>query len=396
MEVGALEKKYNNINSIKMRAMNTALVFDAIRTHKDISRAELAKIVGLTTATITNLVNKAIADGYIVETGMGSSQGGRRPKVLKLNNDAGYAIGIELNIFEIICILADFNANILIRESVDIEVTNGPEIILNQMVALINSLIDRSGVPRNKIMGIGVATAGPLDHTRGIMINPPNFVGWRNVPVKDVLEQKTGITTYIEKETSAAALCESWLDVDNKYKRILAMNVFKVGIGGGLVLDGEIYHGYKDAGLEIGHMTVDNFGAQCRCGRTGCLEVMADGEAAVRYYKSATGNEISINEIVERAKNGDEDCINAVKKCGRYLGKAITSLISVLAPDVIFIGGDFIENNDIMFNECLRVAKEQTYPFTDAEIEVRRASLGKYSGAFGSIAKVLNAALSTD
>ena len=389
-------KKYNNINSIKMRAMNTALVFDAIRTHKSISRADLAKTIGLTTATITNLVNISITDGYIVETGMGNSQGGRRPKVLELNNSAGYAIGIELNMFEIICILADFNANIIVRESIEIEIINGPETTLDQIVALINSIIEKKGIPRNKIMGIGIATAGPIDHIRGTMINPPNFVGWRDVPIKEILEQKTGITTYIEKETSAAALCESWLDVDNKYKRILAMNVFKVGIGGGLVLEGKIYHGYKDAGLEIGHMTVDSFGAACRCGRTGCLEVMADGEAAVRYYKTTTRNEIPINELVERAKNGDENCISAIKKCGRYLGKAISSLISVLAPDVIFIGGDFIDNNDIMFNECLRVAKEQTYPFTDTEIEVRRASLGKFSGAFGSIAKVLNAALSAD
>lgn len=389
-------KRYNNINSIKMRAMNTALVFDAIRRHQNVSRAALAKMIGLTTATITNLVNKAISEGYIVETGMGNSHGGRRPKVLELNNEAGYAIGVEVNMFKIICILTDFNANYVAKECVDIEISNGPEKTLNTIVALIDRILERNNVPKDKVMGIGFSTAGPIDHAKGIMINPPNFVGWRNVHVKDILEQKTGITTYFEKETSSFALCESWLDIENKYKRILTMNVFKVGIGGGLVLDGSIYHGHKDGGLEIGHMTVDNFGSECRCGRTGCLEVMADGEAAVRYYKNSTGTEISVDELVQRAKAGDINGISAIKKCGKYLGMAISSLISVLAPDVIFIGGDFIEDNDILFSECQNVVKEHTYPFTDAEIEVRPATLGKFSGAFGSVAKVLNAALSVD
>lgn len=389
-------KKYNKINSIKMRAMNTALVFDAIRTHKNISRADLAKTIGLTTATITNLVNKAKADGFIVETGMGDSQGGRRPKVLELNNDAGYAFGIEVNMFEIICILTDFNANIIVKECIEFEASNGPDNALDIIIALVESVLEKYQIPRNKIMGIGFATAGPIDHAKGIMINPPNFIGWRNVHVKYIIEKRTGITTHFEKETSAFALCENWLDFENKYKRLLAINVFKVGIGGGLVINGEIYHGHKDAGLEIGHMTVDSFGVECRCGRLGCLEVMADGEAAARYYRNTMGRELPIDEIIEKANKGDENCMNAIKKCGKYLGGAISSLISVLAPDVIFIGGDFIENNDILFNECLHIAKEQTYPFTDTEVEIRRASLGKFSGSFGSVAKVLNCALSVD
>ena len=379
-----------------MRAMNSALVFDAIRMHTNISRTGLAKVVGLTTATITNLVNKAINENYIIETGVENSRGGRRAKVLQLNGEAGYAIGIEVNLSEVICILTDFNAKVILEKYLDIDIEMGPKVVLGRIVDLVEAIIIENKIPKDKLIGIGFASAGPIDHKKGIMINPPNYIGWKNVHIKKTFEDRLDITTFFEKETSAFALCEKWLDVENKYKRILAMNVFKIGIGGGLVLDGNIYHGHKDAGLEIGHMTVDNYGSKCRCGRTGCLEVMADGEAAVRYYKELTGQEISIDDIVKGAKSGDENCIKAMRRCGRYLGNAISSLISVLAPDVIFIGGDFIEDNDALYDECLATAKEQTYPYLDAEIDIRKASKGKLSGAFGSVARVLNSALAVD
>ncbi len=387
-----IKRNYKNLNSKRMRELNTAMVYDAIRANKTVSRVDLAKIIGLTTATITNLVNNAIAQGYIIETGTGDSQGGRRPKELELNGDACYVLGVEIKPYEAICMLCDFNANMKFRETIIIDVSQGGNSQIEKIAKTLINILDVSGIVRERVLGVGVCTAGPLDHKKGVMINPPNFPGWQNIEIKTILEKHLNIATFMEKETSSFALAENWLNRKQKYKRILAVNIFRIGIGGGLVLDGKIYHGYNDAGLEVGHITADPVGTKCNCGRIGCLEAMADGKAAQSYYKEITGNDIDIDQLLTLSDEGDEAACEAIIKCAGYIGPALINMKMVLSPDVIFLGGDFMDGSNLLFDECVRIAKSQMYPIGEGNIPIIRSTLGKYSGAYGAVANVLSSA----
>ena len=388
-----------NLNNIKMRVSNFNLVINAIREKGQISRKELVSIVGLTSASITNLVNYGIQDGYIIETGTGSSQGGRKPKFIELNKEAGYIIGIEINAKEAIYILTNFRGDIIAKRYMNMDNTVEQEDLLNQIVIIVESILEENNISKSMLMGTGFATVGPCNHIDGVIVNTPNFPKWHNFKIIEHFEKRTGIKAFLEKDTASFALNEAWKDKNNQFKRILCVNVFSIGIGGGMALDKAIFHGHKNAGLEIGHMTVQPEGPLCVCGKSGCLERMADGTAALRYYKKyvaegvstliASPETASLQDIIKFAEKGDEACIQAIKKCAYYIGIALSSLISILAPDVIFIGGEFIENSHILFDETVKKAKERTYPFVDADIKIKRSTSGKDGGALGAVAMVL-------
>jgi predicted NBD/HSP70 family sugar kinase len=347
-----------------------------------------------------------LEDGYLIEMGTGNSQGGRRPKIIEINKEAGYILGIEINAKEAICILTDFKENIVAKHYLSIEAGVDAEILINHIIDIINNLLSENGLTNEDVFGAGFATIGPCDHINGVIVQTPNFPKWHNVRVADMFEQKTGIKVYLEKETAAFALNEAWLDKNKRYKRIFCINVFGLGIGGGMALDRAIFHGHKSGGLEIGHMMSQPDGPVCVCGKRGCLERMADGRAAKEYFKQYVSqgvksdikkpDSVRLADVIEGARQGDEACVMAIKKCAMYLGNAISSLISILAPDVVYLGGEFVDQSELLFEETVKYASERTYPFIDTDIEIYRSTSGKDSGALGAVAMVLKSIFLTE
>lgn len=394
-----------NLNNIKMRASNFNLVINAIREKGQISRKDLVLLVGLTSASITNLVNSGIQEGYIIENGTGSSQGGRKPKLIQLNREAGYIVGIEVNAKAAVYILTDFRGGILARKYMAISSDIEQEILMDQIVGVVETMLAENNIPKDMVMGTGFAAVGPCDHIDGVIVSTPNFPKWHNFKIRELFENKTGIKAYLEKDTASFALNEAWNDRQNQYKRILCVDVFSIGIGGGLTLGKAILHGHNNAGLEIGHMTIQPEGPLCACGKCGCLERMADGNAALEYFRKNAADGVNtlapspetavLKDVIEFAENGDEASKRAIEKCAYYIGIALSSLISILAPDVIFMGGEFMESSKLLFDETVKKAKERTYPLLDSDIEIRRSTSGPDSCALGAVAVVLQSLFNT-
>lgn len=388
-----------NLNNIKMRASNFNLVINAIRENGQISRKDLVSLVGLTSASITNLVNSGIQEGYIIETGTGSSQGGRKPKFIQLNREAGYLIGIEVNAKAAVYLLTDFRGGIIARKYMAISSDIEQEILLGQIVGVVEKMLEETNISKDMVLGAGFATVGPCDHIEGVIVSTPNFPKWHNFKIIELFENKTGIRAYLEKDTASFALNEAWNDRQNQYKRILCIDVFYIGIGGGLTLDKAILHGHNNAGLEIGHMTVQPEGPLCACGKCGCLERMADGNAAMEYFRKYARDGVptlipfpetaGLEDVIAYAEKGDAACARAIEKCAYYIGIALTSLISILAPDVIFMGGEFMENSKLLFKETVKKARERSYPLLASDIEIRHSTSGPDSCALGAVAIVL-------
>ncbi|MCE5188565.1 MAG: ROK family transcriptional regulator [Eubacteriales bacterium] len=392
-----------NINNEIMKENNSKLVMDVIRHTKDISRTELAKKIGMTQASLTNIVNDLIQKGFLVETGEAESNGGRRPILLNINSTAGYVVGINLKATELCCIVTDFSANILICEYEPVEITRGVDAILEQVIGMANRCIAASGVKKDDILGVGLVSAGPYDYESGVMINPPNFMGWDNVRIKEIVSSALDLPVSFEKETPAAALAEYWFGDASRSRSLFLISIFDVGIGGSLVLDGRVYHGFKGGAAEIGHMTIDPTGKQCACGNFGCLETMADGRATTEHYRRALKldhlemqklgiTDVSgadLNFLIQRAQEGDDLCVRELERSANYIGIALQNVIQMYSPDTIVLAGEFVDNSDLLSERIIRTVKARHYFKHMPEIRIYKSKLGDTIFPLGGVALVL-------
>lgn len=391
--------KLSNINNEKMKQINLKVVLDTVRQKEPISRKELADLVGLTSSSITNIVNRLITEGYLIETGAGESNGGRKPIMLELNSKIKYAVGVELSVSEIVCLITDFKSNEVALQICETPLEEGQDRVIRRIVDLIEETIREAGIAKEQIMGIGLVSAGPYDHEKGIMVNPPNFTGWYNVPIKDLIESSVGIPTWFEKETVGAAIGEYWFGKAAGVKSLFAIDVQYVGIGGGVFIDNQVYHGFSDGAGDVGHMVIDLEGPLCSCGNYGCLEAVASGRAILKNIKSEIRrgeasalcqwvNDVEkINlELVNRALlQGDDLCRRMVERSARYLGIALSNIINLLSPEMIVINCSFANVCPTYVEVATEYARKRTYPLYNKDVTIIPSSLGEQQCARGGV-----------
>lgn len=167
-----------NINSETMRATNLQVIFDYIRRNEPASRRDIAEFGGLTVAAVSNITSKLLANGLVVEVGAGESVGGRRPTLLGINADCRYAVGIDLTTKQMKLVITNFKAQIIYECARETPLDRGPDVVLAEMAHMIKTSIQAIGIDPQKVIGVGIVSAGPCDPERGIMQSPPNFPDW--------------------------------------------------------------------------------------------------------------------------------------------------------------------------------------------------------------------------
>lgn len=382
--------KKENLNSQSMKASNARTILNAVRREGKISRKDLSELTGLTMGTVTNLTHDLIEKKYLVESGSGKSMGGRKPIFLEINANAGYCAGMELEASKITCVLSDFQGNLIYDTNEPLSCLDDQERIISQMTALFESAIRCAQIPLSKILGLGLAIPGPCDYKNGILLNPPNFPGLANVPLRRILSDRLGIPVYASKDTSCAVLSEHWFGNAQAHKRLFGMTVGRKGIGGALVLNGNIFQESEGESMDIGHTIVHLDGRPCRCGSFGCLEAHASGEAACDYAKERSGSEISFDELIRGVAFGDEDCVEAVKTCAFYLSVALGNTVSLLSPQSIFLGGEFIDSCPLLFDKTVEYMERRSYPAGIRNSVKQRFTFRNLSGAMGGLSLVFD------
>lgn len=297
-------------------------------------------------------------------------------------DDGGYAFGIDLNTRKIVCILVDSEGQIVAKKYLYAEIYMGPEYVINKISEVLLVLMEQNGIKPEMVYGIGFAVPYECGNN---MAFPFHFTNWQDVNFKERLEHLTGLEISMIKYGSALALSEFWLDQNNTYNYILALNIFETLVSGGLVVNGNIYYGFEGKSLDIGHMVVDPLGYPCACGKKGCLEIMGNGDAATRYYEDLTGEKIGMGELKRRIQHKDQRALKAIEKCGNYIGMGISNLITILSPDVVYLGGDFILDNINLFKKSV----ESTEKHNKTKVPIKMSSLKQNSEAYGSAVNVI-------
>jgi glucokinase len=295
--------------------------------------------------------------------------------------------------------IVDAAGRILARGEVPTLAAEGPARVLERIVDLGKSLLGRSEVPVNAVQRIGVGCAGPVDRLAGLVLNPPNLPGWTRVALVDHLRQAFGLPAILENDANAAALGEFRYGAGQGARSLVYLTV-STGIGGGIVLDGKIWHGLKDAAGEIGHMTLAPNGPLCGCGNRGCLEAIASGPSIARRAREAlaAGRSSRLGEVpsltaadvVRLAREGDEVAREVWEETVRFLGLGVAAAIMILAPERVVIGGGVTEAGEFLFEPLRGEVRGRVKLVPMESIPILPAALGRDVGILGAAAVALD------
>ncbi len=376
--------KIVDINDI--RNINQTVLLHLIRERQPISRVQIANITGLRPGTISTIVNRLIRKGVIYEGAEGPSSGGRKPTYLYINSENAYVLAIDLGVRETVYAVSDFNGRILKQKALVTEAN--PITFLDKLAAEIETTVTKD-YPRVKFAGVGVSSPGLIIRETGEIAVSPNL-GWNNLPVKKILEEKLKLPVFVENDANAAAFSELWygpLD-EIKVKTLLYILVVD-GLGTGLIINGELHVGSKIGMGGFGHMCIEPNGELCSCGRKGCWETLASESATVARYHRLMSNKSgsttsSIMDIISYANDGDEKAIAALTATAEYLGDGIANLAHGLSPEIVVVGGDISTAWNFLGPVITEKVKSR-YIIPDlARIEIRPGSVQRPS-LFGAI-----------
>ena len=343
------------------RAHNAALVLRALYDHSPISRADVARMSGLTRTTVGTAVGELIADGMAREVGRGPSTGGKAPILLELVDDAWQVIALDLGGLVFRGALVDLRGRVIQRVERVVDGLDGNR-ALDVVHQMVDALIAESR-GRDNILGIGVGTPGIVDAVTGTIRWAVNL-DWHDLPLGELLRDRHGLPVQVANDSRAAALAihlfsegrtpgaEGALTTEPRPANLVAITVGR-GIGAGVVLGGELFHGDGFGAGEIGHTTVEADGAECHCGRFGCLETVATSnailkratEVALERPESLLGarlgerGELRLEDVEAAVASGDEEARRIVVAAGRYLGQVVAGLIGVLDVERILLHG---------------------------------------------------------
>lgn len=365
---------YTKIGNLGLvQKINRSLVLNLIKDKGPISRADISKIIKLTRSTVSSIVEYLIKKDLIKEIGLTSSGVGRSAILLKFNSKAYYLIGVDLGTLHTTIVITDLLGSVEKRIEYPTDCQLEKDKILEKLKSSIHNIIKNSGIKRKKIVGIGVAAPGLIDK-KGTMRITPNF-GWRDTPLGEILKKEFHIPVFVDNNVNAMALAESEFGKGQGVKNFVFINV-GMGIGSGVVINGELFHGESNCTGEIGHTTVDYNGPKCSCGNKGCLEVMASGPAiakrAIKAIKEGEKSSISklanydLNqvsaEIVSKAANqGDKLGLNIMEEAGGYLGTGIANIINLFNPELVILGGGVIQAGDLIFNPLKKAIQKRAF-----------------------------------
>ncbi len=388
--------------------LNKIKVLNIIHTSESLSRAEIARISGLSAPTISRIVKDLLAEGLAREIGEGVSHGGRRSTLLKFSDRKNFIIGIDLGTTNIYGVLTDFDAKIIAEVNTPTCVEEGFASVMQRTSDVIGSLINEPSVKEKRIYGIGMAVAGLINRKHNIVEFSPDF-HWHNVDVVESLSRVHHYPIIFDNVTRVMAMGERWFGLGKEYNNFICVNV-GYGIGAGIIIEGKPLYGPLGMAGEFGHITLDKDSlVQCDCGNFGCLEALASGNAIAKSAKKRLtegersilfdlcGGEIAkvtAAMVANAAKQGDALAWNVFDRAMEYLGIGIAGLVNLFSPEAVVIGGGVAQAGDILFEKVRKTVNARSLNMVSSTMPIRPATFGLKTAVLGAVSLVLNEVLS--
>ncbi|MEV0411815.1 ROK family transcriptional regulator [Streptomyces sp. NPDC050448] len=366
---------------------NLERVVRAVRLAGSLTQAEIARSTGLSAATVSNIVRE-LKDGGTVEV-TDTSAGGRRARSVSLSGDAGIVIGVDFGHTHLRVAVGNLAHQVLAEESAPLDVDASWADGFDRAEALVGELIAGIGVGLEKVIGVGLGVPGPIDVESGTLGSTAILPGWAGINPRQELSQRLGVPVYVDNDANLGALGELVWGSGRGVKDLAYIKVAS-GVGAGLVINGQIYRGPGGTAGEIGHITLDESGPVCRCGNRGCLETFAAARYVLPLLQSTHGPELTMERVVELAREGDPGCRRVIADVGRHVGSGVANLCNVLNPSRVVLGGSLAEAGELILTPIRESVGRYAIPSAARQLSVLTGSLGGRAEVLGALALVLS------
>lgn len=366
---------------------NLERVVRAVRLAGSLTQAEIARTTGLSAATVSNIVRELKEAGTVEVTD--TSAGGRRARSVSLHGDAGIVIGVDFGHTHLRVAVGNLAHQVLAEESEPLDVDASWVDGFDRAEALVGRLVEGIGVGRDKVIGVGLGVPGPIDVESGTLGSTAILPGWAGINPRRELSQRLGVPVYVDNDANLGALGELVWGSGRGVKDLAYIKVAS-GVGAGLVINGQIYRGPGGTAGEIGHITLDESGPVCRCGNRGCLETFAAARYVLPLLQSSHGPELTMERVVELAREGDPGCRRVITDVGRHIGSGVASLCNLLNPSRVVLGGSLADAGELVLAPIRESVGRYAIPSAARQLSVLTGSLGGRAEVLGALALVLS------
>jgi glucokinase len=307
--------------------------------------------------------------------------------------------GIDLGGTKILVLITDGHGNVLGDQRVATNAHEGPDAVIARIVETVKGAAGEAGVDVSEIRAAGVSAPGPIDAADGMITDPPNLPGWHDVPLASMLNERLGVPVVLENDANCQGLAEHQFGAGRGFRHLLFVTI-STGIGGGIIIDNELYAGASGAAGELGHIAVATEGPVCGAGHVGCLEAFASGTAIARDAEDliragqlprtariAEHNPpLDAEDVYRASQEGESEAGAIIERAGRYLGIGLASMINAFNPQAIVLGGGMMNMGDAILQPAIDVARLRSFEQSFTDVKIVEGELGDRAAALGAIA----------
>lgn len=375
-----------------LRERNRARVIDVLTRTGTASRADIARLTGLSRTTVSSLVAELRERGLITEAQSGGAANGSRGRpgvLLALEPAAGAAVGVDFGHTHLRVAIADLSSRVLAERHISIDVDRSAEVALDAAAELVQEVAREADVALSQVVGIGAGLPGPLDDATGTVGSTVILPGWAGLEPAVELERRLGRTVMVDNDANLGALAEHVLGAGRGVPDILYLKLAS-GIGAGLILGGRLHRGATGIAGEIGHVRSAADGMVCRCGNRGCLETVAAAPALIRLLEVTHGDrDLSVGDLLRLAEEGDVGVRRVFGDAGRAVGRAVADLVNAVNPGLVIVGGELSAVGQPLLDGIRSSIERQALPASADAVRVVPGVLGDRAEVLGAISSVI-------
>lgn len=382
-------------------AKSLASVIQAVRRKKVTSRPEVARITGLSRTLVSKYIDSTIELNLLEEGSRGVSTGGRAPRMLKFNSNAGAILIAELGVTGMSIALSDLSGKLSEIVAIEGNIGQGPDRILAKLEQAFEKIITKT---KRQIWGIGIGLPGPVEFATGLPMSPPIMPGWDQYPVRNRLMKKFNAPVWIDNDVNLMALGKVTKNQEKNHKELIYIKIGS-GIGAGILTHGLLHRGAQGCAGDIGHIAVTGVAnVVCRCGNVGCLEAVAGGIAIARDASIAaekgdskylsdclnSNKKIEASDVIAGAKSGDKWCVDCISAAGQQVGKILATLVNFHNPSLVVLGGGISNAGDSLLASIRETVLKRSLPLATRDLEIRIDADSDSTGLIGAAEMVIS------
>jgi predicted NBD/HSP70 family sugar kinase len=376
-----------------LRRRSRAALLSAVYLGQAVSRPELARLAGMSSAAVSNVVSDLIGDGLVAEAGSVDSNGGRPRTVLAARPEFRYVVGVDIGETHIHVVLFDWTLSTLATSTHEIRVGRlDPDVVVRLVVAGVHSLLDSTGITQEQLLGIGIGVPGAVQEGERGVVHAPTL-GWSGVPLGDALRAELSAPILIDNCARTLGQAEAWRGAGREARRAVVA-LWGVGVGAAIAVGSTLAESGSSSTSEWGHAVIAARGRACRCGSHGCLEAYVGATAILDAYLehpkgrpfAQEGTEARMAELAARFGTGDDEAATATfDEVAEYLGIGVGNLINLINPDQVILAGWVGEQLGPLLMPAIRAAAQRhALPYLFDQTRIGVGELGPGAVALGA------------